>query len=81
LETAALDTRYHKDCWKTQCRPVWQEKAHQKANSSIQDRSLLISAIKDEAFALKRKDLTEALEEGLYAYTLRDILMAFEDIQ
>lgn len=27
LKAAALDIRYHKDCWKTYCRPVYNQKA------------------------------------------------------
>jgi hypothetical protein len=81
LKAAALDIRYHKDCWRTQCRPVWHEKACQKATSNAANRSQLVSALKLEAFTLLCKDLTEALGENKEVYTLRDILMDYEEIQ
>jgi len=64
MKAAALDIRYHKDCWKTQCRPVWHENACRKADNSTANRAQLVSALKLKAFTLLCKDLTEALGEN-----------------
>ena len=46
-KAAALDIRYHKDCWKVYYRPVWQARERHKLSK---ERSILVTKITDEAF-------------------------------
>lgn len=81
LKAAALDIRYHKDCWKTYCRPVYNQKVIDTKNEELQQRLRWIKEKQTEAFNQLCEYIVECLDINKEVYTLRDLLYEYEQIQ
>lgn len=81
LKAAALDIRYHKDCWKTLCRPVYNQNASDTTKEQRQQRMNLIAERQTEAFNQLCEYIVQCLDNRKEVYTLRDLLYEYEQIQ
>lgn len=62
LKAAALDIYYHKECWKSFCRPVYDAKTNAKRTVQRRQREKWIQDKKQEAFKILCTHISERLE-------------------
>ena len=80
-KAAALDIRYHKDCWMEYCRPVWRQRQNQIASRERKERCKLISAVKVKAFEKLCAEIADSIGGRKEVFTLRDLLCEYESLQ
>ncbi|XP_063222022.1 uncharacterized protein LOC134530774 isoform X1 [Bacillus rossius redtenbacheri] len=80
-KAAALDIKYHKDCWKTYCRPVYHQNASGIKKEHKQQRLKWLEEKQTEAFNSLCEYIVEYLDIRKEVYTLRDLLSEYEQIQ
>ncbi len=81
LKAAALDIRYHKDCWKTYCRPVYNKHMSAVREEERRLRHEWVTTKQEEAFKKLCCNVKEWLDVNKEVYTLRDLLCEYEQIQ